>query len=86
MKYPRITFCRLMFWVTIPLAFFLEYGEHLLHVSDTANLIFQVTILAIVIQWVLFWNNRLEFLEMEVSSREWDETHRIMGSNNEKQS
>jgi hypothetical protein len=84
MKYPRIAFCRLMFWVAIPIAFLLEYGEHLLHVSDTANLIFQITILAIVIQWVLFWNNRLEFLEMEVSSREWEEAHRLPGSKNEK--
>jgi hypothetical protein len=83
MKYPHITFCRLMFWVAIPLAFVLEYGEHLLHVSETANLIFQIAILAIILQWVIFWNNRLEYLEMEVSSREWDEAHRLPGNKNE---
>jgi hypothetical protein len=73
-----------MFWIAIPLAFLLEYGEHLLHVTDTTNLVLQIVILAVVLQWVLFWNNRLELLEMEISSREWEETHRIIGNENEK--
>jgi len=84
MKYPQLTFCRLMFWITIPLAFLLEYGEHLLHVADTTNLILQIVILAVVLQWVLFWNNRLEMLEMEISSLEWEESHRLPGYGNEK--
>ncbi len=84
MKYPRLAMCRLMFWVAIPLAFILEYGEHMLHVSDNANLLFQIIILAIVLQWVIFWNNRLELLEMEISSLEWEEAHRLPGSTNDK--
>jgi hypothetical protein len=84
MKYPRLTFCRLMFWTTIPITFVLEYGEHLLHETETTNLILQIVILAVIIQWVLFWNNRLELLEMEISSREWDESHHLTGYENEK--
>lgn len=86
MKYPRLTFCRLMFWVAIPIAFFLEYGEHLLRVTDGTNLFFQIVILIVILQWVVFWNNRLEMLEIEISSREWDEAHRLPGSKNEKYS
>lgn len=84
MKYPQLTFCKLMFWIAIPIAALLEYGEHLLHVAEMTNLIFQIMILAVILQWVLFWNKRLEILEMEISSREWEETHRLPGQRNEK--
>jgi hypothetical protein len=84
MKYPRLTLCRLMFWIAIPIAFVLEYGEHLLHLTDGTNLVFQVIILVVTLQWVIFWNNRLEMLEMEISSLEWEEAHRLPGNKNEK--
>jgi hypothetical protein len=84
MKYPRLTFCRFMFWIAIPIAFVLEYGEHALRLSDGPNLIFQMVILLITLQWVMFWNSRLEMLEMEISSLEWEEAHRLPGNENEK--